>query len=61
MVMVMVMMVQGVAASGIILIVLSWCIKKRGPLFASIFNPLMLIIVAILSTFLLNEQLHLGR
>ncbi|CAL9098748.1 unnamed protein product [Musa acuminata var. zebrina] len=51
---------SGVAASGIILIVLSWCIKKRGPLFASIFNPLMLIIVALLSTFLLNEQLHLG-
>ncbi|THU65175.1 hypothetical protein C4D60_Mb05t00910 [Musa balbisiana] len=33
---------------------------ERSPLFSSIFNPLLLIIVALLSTFLLNEQLHLG-
>ncbi|URE04789.1 EamA-like transporter family [Musa troglodytarum] len=55
-----VMMVQGVVASGLILVVMSWCIKQRGPLFASIFSPLMLIIVALLSTFLMQEQLHLG-
>ncbi|CAL9093756.1 unnamed protein product [Musa textilis] len=51
---------SGVVASGLILVVMSWCIKQRGPLFASIFSPLMLIIVALLSTFLMQEQLHLG-
>jgi hypothetical protein len=39
---------------------MAWCIKKRGPLFASVFNPLMLVIVAVLSSLLLNEKLHLG-
>ncbi|KAG6522902.1 WAT1-related protein At1g68170-like [Zingiber officinale] len=51
---------SGVVASGLILTVMSWCIKKKGPLFASVFNPLMLVIVALLSSLLLNEKLHLG-
>ncbi|KAG1327963.1 putative WAT1-related protein [Cocos nucifera] len=51
---------SGVVGSGLILTVLAWCIKKKGPLYASIFNPLMLVIVALLSSLLLNEKLHLG-
>lgn len=42
------------------LVVLSWCVKRRGPLFASVFNPLMLVVVAVLSSLLLAEKLHLG-
>ncbi|KAF0895570.1 hypothetical protein E2562_013885 [Oryza meyeriana var. granulata] len=37
----------GVLASGVMLVVLSWCVKRRGPLFASVFNPLMLVVVAL--------------
>ncbi|KAJ1273584.1 hypothetical protein BS78_06G293100 [Paspalum vaginatum] len=50
----------GVLASGVMLVVLSWCVKRRGPLFASVFNPLMLLVVAVLSSLLLGEKLHLG-
>lgn len=52
---------QGVIASGLTLMVMSWCISLKGPLFASVFNPLMLVIVAVLGSFLLDEKLHLGR
>ncbi|KAL6651660.1 hypothetical protein ACP70R_010585 [Stipagrostis hirtigluma subsp. patula] len=51
---------SGVLASGVMLVVLSWCVKRRGPLFASVFNPLMLVVVAVLSSLLLGEKLHLG-
>ncbi|XP_062183747.1 WAT1-related protein At1g68170-like [Phragmites australis] len=51
---------SGVLASGVMLVVLSWCVKRRGPLFASVFNPLMLVVVAVLSSLLLGERLHLG-
>lgn len=51
---------SGVLASGVMLVVLSWCVRKRGPLFASVFNPLMLLLVAILSSLLLGERLYLG-
>ncbi|GAA0149365.1 hypothetical protein LIER_36916 [Lithospermum erythrorhizon] len=37
-----------------------WCVRMRGPLFVSIFNPLMLIMVAIASSLFLNEKLFLG-
>uniref|UniRef100_R7WFY5 WAT1-related protein n=1 Tax=Aegilops tauschii TaxID=37682 RepID=R7WFY5_AEGTA len=50
----------GVVASGVMLVVLSWCVKWRGPLFASVFNPMMLVVVAVLSSLLLGEELHLG-
>ncbi|CAL5029136.1 unnamed protein product [Urochloa decumbens] len=51
---------SGVLASGGMLVVLSWCVKRRGPLFASVFNPLILLVVAVLSCLLLGEKLHLG-
>lgn len=40
---------------------LGWCVHKRGPLFASVFTPLMLVLVALAGSFLLDEKLHLGR
>ncbi|PKA51698.1 WAT1-related protein [Apostasia shenzhenica] len=51
---------SGVVASGLILSVLAWCIKKKGPLYASVFNPLMLVVVAIFGSLFLNEKLHVG-
>uniref|UniRef100_A0A0E0KX45 WAT1-related protein n=1 Tax=Oryza punctata TaxID=4537 RepID=A0A0E0KX45_ORYPU len=51
---------SGVLASGVMLVVLSWCVKRRGPLFASVFNPLMLVVVAVLGSLLLDEKMHLG-
>ncbi|PUZ49621.1 hypothetical protein GQ55_7G341000 [Panicum hallii var. hallii] len=51
---------SGVLASGVMLVVLFWCVERRGPLFASVFNPLMLLVVAVLSSLILGERLHLG-
>ncbi|CAM8985772.1 unnamed protein product [Rhodiola kirilowii] len=39
---------------------MSWVAGKRGPLYVSIFSPLLLVIVAILSWALLDEQLFVG-
>ncbi|MED6196513.1 hypothetical protein PIB30_048176 [Stylosanthes scabra] len=50
----------GIVASGIVVIIIAWCIEKRGPLFASIFNPLQLVLVAIVASLILNENLYLG-
>ncbi|XP_071719516.1 WAT1-related protein At1g09380-like [Rutidosis leptorrhynchoides] len=50
----------GVVCSGIGVCMISWCIDRRGPLFVSVFNPLLLIIVAALSWGLLREKLYLG-
>jgi drug/metabolite transporter (DMT)-like permease len=51
---------QGIFASGVALVIMAWCVKQRGPLFVSVFSPLMLLMVAVLSSLLLGEKLHLG-
>ncbi|XP_039686136.1 WAT1-related protein At1g68170 isoform X2 [Medicago truncatula] len=50
----------GIVASGAMVVVISWCVHMRGPLFASAFNPLVLVIVALASCTMLNENLYLG-
>ncbi|KAL5214093.1 hypothetical protein ABZP36_003245 [Zizania latifolia] len=50
----------GLIASGSAFPLLSWCLRKKGPLFISVFSPLMLIFVALLSSVLLDEALHVG-
>ncbi|XP_047340147.1 WAT1-related protein At1g25270-like [Impatiens glandulifera] len=50
----------GIIASTVIYPLLGWCIKMRGPVYVSIFNPLMLVIVAILGSLILDEKLHVG-
>lgn len=47
-------------ASGAAFPLLSWCLGKKGPVFVSVFGPLMLIFVAVLSSILLDEVLQLG-
>ncbi|XP_039123570.1 WAT1-related protein At1g25270-like [Dioscorea cayenensis subsp. rotundata] len=51
---------SGILASGLSVTVMAWCIRKKGPLYTSVFNPLMLVIVALLGSLLLDEKLHLG-
>jgi len=54
-------LMQGIVASGLVIVVIAWCIKMRGPIFASAFNPLQLLLVAISAYLLLDEKLYLGR
>lgn len=51
---------SGVVASGMAFCIMTWCIRRKGPLFVTMFNPLLLIIVAVMSTIILDEKLHLG-
>ncbi|KAL8155933.1 hypothetical protein AgCh_001108 [Apium graveolens] len=51
----------GVAASGLVFALGAWCIQKRGPIFVSAFNPLLLIIATIAEILVLAEKLHVGR
>lgn len=55
-----VVLFMGIVGSGIVVILMTWCANKSGPLFVSIFNPLILVFVALASSLLLNETLHLG-
>uniref|UniRef100_A0A0D3EMV3 WAT1-related protein n=1 Tax=Oryza barthii TaxID=65489 RepID=A0A0D3EMV3_9ORYZ len=50
----------GVVGSGIAFALMSWCIQVRGPLFVSMFSPLMLVVVAIVGWAILDEKIHVG-
>ncbi|CAL8997957.1 unnamed protein product [Prunus brigantina] len=50
----------GVVATGLSVTCIALCIRMRGPLFVSVFNPLMLVLVAIVGSLVLDEKLHLG-
>lgn len=51
---------MGIFASGIMWVFITSCVMMRGPLFVSVFNPLLLVLVALAGTLFLNEKLHLG-
>lgn len=51
---------SGILASGVMILVIAWVVQMKGPLFASAFNPLMLLIVAFVASMVLDEKLNLG-
>lgn len=53
-------MLQGIVTSSISYYVQGLVIKKKGPVFATAFSPLMMIIVAIMGSFILAEKIFLG-
>ncbi|KAJ0978939.1 hypothetical protein J5N97_014413 [Dioscorea zingiberensis] len=50
----------GIVTSGVAYYVQGLVIHERGPVFASAFSPLMMIIVAIMGSFILSEKIYLG-
>ncbi|XP_047340444.1 WAT1-related protein At1g09380 [Impatiens glandulifera] len=50
----------GVVCTALAFCLMSWCIQKKGPLYVSVFSPLLLVIVAALSWILLEEKLYMG-
>ncbi|KAL1336299.1 hypothetical protein HN51_030685 [Arachis hypogaea] len=50
----------GTVVSGVMVAVISWCVRMRGPLFVSVFSPLMLVVVAFAGSTILDEKLYLG-
>ncbi|KAH0972241.1 hypothetical protein GBA52_024397 [Prunus armeniaca] len=51
----------GILISGLALILMTWGVKKEGPFFALVFQPVLLVMVALAGSFLLDEKLHMGR
>ncbi|CAH8355714.1 unnamed protein product [Eruca vesicaria subsp. sativa] len=50
----------GVTSSALAFTVQAWVISKRGPLFSAMFNPLCTVIVTILASLVLQEELFTG-
>ncbi|XP_073145914.1 WAT1-related protein At5g64700-like isoform X2 [Henckelia pumila] len=52
---------SGALATGVTFCLVSWAISRRGPTYPSIFNPISLILVAIIEALCLGEEISLGR
>ncbi|XP_028792328.1 WAT1-related protein At1g25270-like [Neltuma alba] len=50
----------GLVPAGVNVVMIAWCVHKRGPLFVSVFNPLLLLFLAFVGSFFMDEMLHLG-
>ncbi|GAV62684.1 LOW QUALITY PROTEIN: EamA domain-containing protein, partial [Cephalotus follicularis] len=52
---------SGIITSGLAYYIQGIVMKERGPVFLTAFSPLAMIIVAVMSSFILAEQMYLGR
>ncbi|KAI3407367.1 WAT1-related protein [Psidium guajava] len=50
----------GVVCSAIAFCVMTWCVHRKGPLYTSVFSPLLLVMSTLLSWALLREKLYVG-
>ncbi|KAL1563158.1 WAT1-related protein-like protein [Salvia divinorum] len=50
----------GIVISGMVTYVQLWCMEAKGPVFVTLFNPLSTLLVALLSYFVLGENLYIG-
>ncbi|KAK3415988.1 hypothetical protein EUGRSUZ_H01303 [Eucalyptus grandis] len=50
----------GIVCSALAFCIMSWCVHRKGPLYTSIFSPLLLVMSTILSWALLHEKLYIG-
>lgn len=55
------LLAQGIVGSGAGFTLMSWCIQVRGPLYVSMFSPLLLVIVAVVGWAILGDKIRLGR
>ncbi|RYR60328.1 hypothetical protein Ahy_A04g017409 isoform B [Arachis hypogaea] len=47
----------GIVVSGVMVAVISWCVRMRGPLFFSVFSPLMLVVLFLDPPFLMGSYI----
>ncbi|RVX18028.1 WAT1-related protein [Vitis vinifera] len=50
----------GVVAAGIVFSLQTWCIQKGGPVFVAVFQPMQTLLVAVMASLILGDQLYLG-
>ncbi|CAH9133880.1 unnamed protein product [Cuscuta epithymum] len=51
---------NGLVYSALAILLTSWCVERKGPLYVAVFNPLLLVFTAILSWAFLRETIHTG-
>ncbi|XP_062074756.1 WAT1-related protein At3g30340-like [Humulus lupulus] len=51
----------GMVGSGLGFVTMSWCVKKRGPVFTAAFSPLVQIMAAMIDIPILHERFYLGN
>ncbi|OMP09334.1 Drug/metabolite transporter [Corchorus olitorius] len=47
-------------SSGVLIVLQFWCMKKKGPVFVAIFNPLQTVMVVFIAYSFLGEKLYTG-
>lgn len=52
---------QGVLTTGVSFCLIQWVVAHRGPTYPPMFNPLLLVFVAILESLFVGEELFVGR
>ena len=52
--------VQGIIASGLVISLQTWCIHKGGPVCVAVFQPVQTVLVAILAALFLGDKLYSG-
>eukprot|EP00257_Ricinus_communis_P028379 XP_025015793.1 WAT1-related protein At1g25270 isoform X2 [Ricinus communis] len=50
----------GIIVHGMMITLVIWCVRLKGPLYTSAFYPLMLVFTALMGPLLLDEYLHVG-
>lgn len=50
----------GIVCSALAFLLVTWSVQQKGPLYVSVFSPMLLVIVAILSWAILGEKLVVG-
>ncbi|PON82281.1 Plant-drug/metabolite exporter [Trema orientale] len=50
----------GIVSSAVVIALQTWCIQKGGPVFVAVFQPLQTLLVAIMATLILSDQLYSG-
>ncbi|CAN6199520.1 unnamed protein product [Urochloa humidicola] len=51
---------SGVFNTGVTYVIISWVISRRGPIYPSMFSPLLLIITTVMDSLLLGTNIYLG-
>ena len=57
----MISLLQGIMCTGVAYYLQGVVMKERGPVFVTAFNPLCMIIVAVMGSIILAEEISLGR
>jgi hypothetical protein len=52
---------QGVLNTGLAFLLLSWVIRRSGPIYPTMFNSVCLVMTTVLDSVLLGTQIYLGR